>query len=190
MIVITVFFLLMIACINDFLFFRIEDILHIALVTTFFIGYFTGYIDSDIWHALCIASLCFVISVILNHYDLLGGGDVKLLFSIGLFVSSNMAAFLCSLSVYSLIIALIYISYGQKIERIRTRLSDKVFHMKSRNSLVHKILFPSAHSITDGELQNFKQSECILKQEIPYGVILSLSTISSMLCAEMNIGGL
>lgn len=185
--------LFLIVCINDFLFFRIEDSLSVSLVVLYAIAYISGDINSSILQALSIASLCFAISVVLNHFDLLGGGDVKLLFGIGLFISDSPISFMICLSVFSLIIAAIYITCSKNIELIRQRLSKKVFHLKDtyENQMMRYLymaIFPSAYKVTEEELSEIKQSDSIIKQEIPYGVILSLSTISSIILFKFNGG--
>lgn len=185
--------LFLIVCINDFLFFRIEDSLSVSLVVLYAIAYISGDINSSILQALSIASLCFAISVVLNHFDLLGGGDVKLLFGIGLFISDSPISFMICLSVFSLIIAAIYITCSKNIELIRQRLSKTVFHLKDtyENQMMKYLyiaIFPSAYKVTEEELSEIKQSDSIIKQEIPYGVILSLSTISSIILFKFNGG--
>lgn len=185
--------LFLIVCINDFLFFRIEDSLSISLVVLYAIAYISGDINSSILQALSIASLCFAISVVLNHFDLLGGGDVKLLFGIGLFISDSPISFMICLSVFSLIIAAIYITCSKNIELIRQRLSKTVFHLKDtyENQMMRYLymaIFPSAYKVTEEELSEIKQSDSVIKQEIPYGVILSLSTISSIILFKFNGG--
>lgn len=185
--------LFLIVCINDFLFFRIEDSLSVSLVVLYAITYISGDINSSILQALSIASLCFAISVVLNHFDLLGGGDVKLLFGIGLFISDSPISFMICLSVFSLIIAAIYITCSTNIELIRQRLSKTVFHLKDtyKNQMVkylYMAIFPSAYKVTEEELSEIKQSDSVIKQEIPYGVILSLSTISSIILFKFNGG--
>lgn len=186
--------LLAIVCINDFLFLRIEDSLDIALVTLFTIGYMNGIIGHDIFHALSIASLCFVISMTLNHFDLLGGGDVKLLFGIGLFISDSLSIFLTSLSIFSLVTALLYMKFGQYIENIREKLANTVIQQKieiscDMKSYIHHIIFPSAYKISAQDLLDLKPNDNILKQEIPYGIILSISTITSLIITKINILG-
>jgi len=185
--------LFLIVCINDFLFFRIEDSLSVSLVVLYAIAYISGDINSSILQALSIASLCFAISVVLNHFDLLGGGDVKLLFGIGLFISDSPISFMICLSVFSLIIAAIYITCSKNIELIRQRLSKTVFHLKDtyENQMMRYLymaIFPSAYKVTEEELSEIKQSDSVIKQEIPYGVILSLSTISSIILFKFNGG--
>ena len=49
-------------------------------------------------------------------------------------------------------------------------------------------IFPSAYKVTEEELSEIKQSDSVIKQEIPYGVILSLSTISSIILFKFNGG--
>ena len=186
--------LLAIVCINDFLFLRIEDSLDIALVALFIIGYMNGITGHDIFHALSIASLCFVISMILNHFDLLGGGDVKLLFGIGLFISDSISMFLISLSIFSLVTALLYMRFGQHIENVRGKLANTVIQQKKEiscdmKSYFHHIMFPSAYKISAQDLLDLKPNDNILKQEIPYGIILSLSTITSLIITKLNILG-
>ena len=189
-----VLILLLIVAINDFLFFRIEDSVNIALVVLFGIGWLFGCLPHySIISAISVASFCFIISVILNYFELLGGGDVKLLFGIGLFISNNPSVFLYALSIFSLIIATAYIAKGDWIEIFRQKMANLALNQKNRhtvNGLLHKIIFPSAYNITEIEFQSFKQASCALKQEIPYGVILSFSTIFAILVNAMNIGGI
>ena len=184
--------ILAIVCINDFLFLRIEDSLDIALIVLFILGYMNGIIGHDIFHAISIASLCFVISMILNHFDLLGGGDVKLLFGIGLFISDSISMFLISLSIFSLVTALMYMRFGKYIENMRERLANIVIERKSRISsnirtYIHYVIFPSAYKVSAQDLLDLKPNDNILKQEIPYGIILSLSTITSLLISKFYI---
>ena len=184
-----VLILLLIIAVNDFLFFRIEDSVNIAVVSLFGIGWLFGLLHNySIVSALSVASFCFVVSVVLNYFELLGGGDVKLLFGVGLFISGNPSIFLYALSISSLIIATAYIYKGKEIEIFRKKMATIVINNKT-NRILNKILFPSAYNISEVEFLNFKQNACALKQEIPYGVILSFSTISSILVNAMSIGG-
>lgn len=184
-----VLILLLIIAVNDFLFFRIEDSVNIAVVSLFGIGWLFGLLHNySIVSALSVASFCFVVSVVLNYFELLGGGDVKLLFGVGLFISGNPSIFLYALSISSLIIATAYIYKGKEIEIFRKKMATIVINNKT-NRILNKILFPSAYNISEVEFLNFKQNACALKQEIPYGVILSFSTISAILVNAMSIGG-
>ena len=185
--------LFLIVCINDFLFFRIEDSLSVSLVVLYTIAYISGDVSASIFQALSIASLCFVVSVILNHFDLLGGGDVKLLFGIGLFIAEDPMSFMICLSGFSLIIAAIYMTCSKAMELHRQRLSQLVLHLKDKyeDKLLRYLcmaIFPSAYKVTSEELSEIKQSDSLIKQEIPYGIILSLSTISSILLFKFNGG--
>ncbi len=193
MIVALALILFTIIAINDFLFFRIEDSVNIAVIILFLISYVYGGYQYDILQALSIASLCFIAAVILNHYDLMGGGDVKLLFGVGLFISNIPIVFFSALSIYSFVVTFLYLLLNQKIELLRKRLAIKVIEIRMKiygNAcrFFYRILFPSAYNVDEQEITNFKVNNCILKQEIPYGVILSLSTVSTILIDLMNIG--
>lgn len=171
-----------IICVNDFLFFRIEDSVVIGAILYYLLLFVTGRTDCSIYYSLSAASLFFVTSAALNYFNLIGGGDVKLLFAIGLLVPSSLFEFFCALSVMSLGMVFVYSTFNKQIFKSRAFLAIKVFRLK--NSFLKQIFFPSAYKITRKELLEEvsleKMNSSILRREIPYGVILSISSIVSI----------
>lgn len=170
-----------IIAINDLLFFRIEDSVVILSIMLYCLICFVGIIDWSLY-ALSIGSIFFISSAIFNRLNMLGGGDVKLLFGIGLLVSPDMFAFFLALSFVSVVAVSVYIFCGHTIEKFRAYYAIKIFRWK--NNIMKRIIFPSACKINKHELlsdiKKHKSSECAFKQEIPYGVILSISALISI----------
>lgn len=174
--------LFMVICVNDFLFFRIENSVVVGVIVYYCLLLISGKMECSILYSISIASFLFVVSLILNHFDLLGGGDVKLLFGIGLLIPSRLFEFFCALSIMSMLMIFMYSFCNKKIGKIRAYYAIKVFRLK--NQFIKKICFPSVMEITRGELMKdlkfLKHNNSILKQEIPYGVILSIGSITSI----------
>ncbi len=170
-----------IIAVNDLLFFRIEDSVVVSSIILYCIFCISG-ITSWSLYALSIGSIFFISSAILNRLNMLGGGDVKLLFGIGLLVSDHMLEFFLAMSLVSVIAVSIYILFWRTIEKYRVYYAIKIFRRK--DSILKCIFFPSACKIEKNELfsdiEKHKNSACTFKQEIPYGVILSISTLISI----------
>ena len=91
--------ILLIISINDFLFFRIENEYVIFLLCLYLISYISGISGSNFLNALKVFALVFAVTCFFNRYNMIGGGDIKLLFPMLLFAEDNVQAFLIGISI-------------------------------------------------------------------------------------------
>lgn len=166
---------LLIISINDFLFFRIENENVQFLLALYAISCIFGVSGSNFLFGLTIAVGIFVITWALNQYNLIGGGDVKLLFPLLLFSENNLTAFMIGVSISGLILSFIYIVFGRYIFFFRRRVVTwlYIFYKRKKKPALLNIVLLSLGRITKKAV-SLKQ--CVisgLKQEIPYGVALS-----------------
>ena len=171
-----------IICINDFLFFRIENSLVITSIIYSVLLFLAGLQECSVLYSITTAALLFCGALLLNHFNLLGGGDVKLLFGIGLITASRLFEFFCILSITSFIMVILYSFLYERISRFRAYYAIQIF--RSKLTFLKRIVFPSSIKITRKELlEDIRSSSyrnSILRQEIPYGIILSAGSLASI----------
>ena len=176
--------LMIIIGINDFLFFRIEDENIWALLALYVISCFLGISGNNLLLSLLIASSVFAVAFIMNQFNWIGGGDVKFLFPLVLFSENNLADLMLSVSVSGLILALIYLSAREKIDKLRKIIIQKIPRNKT---WLLNITLLSLNRIEVSKLVDDKNAKpkkrrilsfkSLMKQEIPYGVALSCGGI-------------
>ena len=167
--------ILILISLNDFLFFRIENEYVLALLILYILSYICGTSGSNIIESIAVAIGATVVSIILNHYNLLGGGDVKLLFPLILFAENNFFAFVCGTSVGGLILATVYFFAGRKLFFFRRKIIISLNNLyKNRNKSVllnFTLLSLNRMKVKDIELDQTLFNS--IRQEIPYGIALS-----------------
>jgi Flp pilus assembly protein protease CpaA len=166
---------LLIISINDFLFFRIENEAVQFLLALYAVSCILGVSGTNFLFGLAIACGVFFITWALNQYNLIGGGDVKLLFPLLLFSENNLTTFMMGVSVSGLILSFIYIVFGRYIFFFRRKIVTwlYIFYKRRKKLALLNIALLSLGRITKKAV-SLKQ--CVinnLKQEIPYGVALS-----------------
>lgn len=166
---------LLIISINDFLFFRIENENIQAIFVLYVISCILGVSGGNFLFGLIIACGVFVITWALNQYDLIGGGDVKLLFPIILFSENNLTAFVMGISISGLLLSFIYMIFGKSIFFLRRRIVTLlcIFYKKEKKLALLKIVLLSLGRITRKAVSLKQCASNNLKQEIPYGIVLS-----------------
>jgi Flp pilus assembly protein protease CpaA len=85
--------------VNDFLFFRIENESVQCILLLYIISCVFGISGGNFIFSLTIAICVFAITWGLNQHDMIGGGDVKLLFPLILFAENNLCSFLIGVSI-------------------------------------------------------------------------------------------
>jgi Flp pilus assembly protein protease CpaA len=139
------------------------------------ISYAIGVSGSRFVFGLSISVIVFAITLILNRYSLIGGGDVKLLFPLLLFAENNMYAFMIAVSVSGIVLSCIYIIFGKYIFFLRKKIITyliKLNKTKKKFPLLNITLL-SLGRISKRAVLIKQRTISTLKQEIPYGVALS-----------------
>jgi Flp pilus assembly protein protease CpaA len=170
--------ILVLVCINDFLFFRIENELIIALLLLYVISCLCGTSGENIAVGATTAIIVFLITLGLNRCNLIGGGDVKLLFPLLLFSENSLSSFFLAISIAGLALCVVYIFYGRKIFLFRKRFVTNLLQQKKRNhnkngDYILNIALLSLRRITINSVALKQGITNVLKQEIPYGIALS-----------------
>jgi Flp pilus assembly protein protease CpaA len=117
-----------------------------------------------------------VITWCLNQYNLIGGGDVKLLFPLLLFSENNLYEFMVGVSIAGVILSCLYIVFGRRIFFLRRRIVTFLYvfyKRKKKKSMLLNIILLSLSRITK---KTVSLKQCVigaLRQEIPYGIALS-----------------
>ena len=170
---------LLLISLNDFLFFRIENEYVLALMVLYIAACICGISGNNLPESLMIAIGVAIISVILNHFDLLGGGDVKMLFPLMLFAENHMCSFVMGASIGGLIVAVVYFFVGRKLFFFRRKIIFSLRNLyKNRNkSILLNFTLLSFNRMTRRSIELNKFVFNSIKQEIPYGIALSCGGI-------------
>lgn len=171
--------LLLCICINDFLYFRIENEYVIALITLYIIHLSLNVQQISILQHLSFAVLAFITCVILNYFDLMGGGDAKLIFPLALFAGDNIMNFLLYVSLAGLFLAAIYAFLGEKIELATKNVTTKINNI-NQNSKLRKIFLLSSTQY-NLEKQSITNTNTVMMKEIPYGIALSVGNFLAII---------
>jgi Flp pilus assembly protein protease CpaA len=166
---------LLIISANDFLFFRIENEYTLFLLSLYLLSCALGISGNNFWNALEVFIAIFAITLIFNRYNLIGGGDVKLLCPLLLFSENNAQEFLLGVSIGGLVLSCFYLALGQRIFFWRRTI---VISLYISNKNRHKSFFLNIVllSLSRIDKRMVALKRCItgtMKQEIPYGVALS-----------------
>lgn len=175
--------ILLIISLNDFLFYRIEDESIWILIGIYVLSCILGVSGHNFWSGFFIASGAFIVTLIMNRFGLIGGGDVKLLFPLILFAESYFYEFLVGVSVGGVILSLTYMLEGRRICNLRKKIIRKISNIKknhSKNFFLNVVLL-SLDRIDDMDATLTYSAKNIWQQEIPYGVALSCGAFCVML---------
>jgi len=166
---------LLIVSINDFLFFRIENEYVLSLIVLYVLSCVLGISGVCFLKGLMAAVLVFVLTFILNQFNCIGGGDVKLFFPVILFSENNLSDFLIGMSVCGAILSAVFLLFNKQIFFFRRKLVRHLYVLyKSNNKhcLLNIVLL--SLSRIDKRIVALRRYEFnAMKQEIPYGVAIS-----------------
>ena len=123
---------LVIIALNDFMFFRIENEYVLFLFLLYAVSYCFGISGQNFVLAIETAAVTFAICFVLNQYNLIGGGDVKLLIPLILFAENDMFEFVWGTSIGGIVLALAYICCGKKIASLRKALFEIFSELKKK----------------------------------------------------------
>ena len=164
---------LIVIALNDFMFFRIENEYVLFLLLLYVVSYIFGVSGQNFAEAFGITCITFAICFILNQFNLIGGGDVKLLVPLMLFAENSMFEFIWGTAIGGLVLALIYIFCGKQLAMFRKRLFIIFSAMKKKKIRFLRIALLSLYKIKAKSVKLEVGSTDILKQEVPYSVALS-----------------
>ncbi|MDR2682223.1 MAG: prepilin peptidase [Holosporaceae bacterium] len=136
---------LVIVSLNDFLFFRIENEVVLFLLGLYAISFVLGVSGSNFVLGASMAVAVFAITYVMNRKNLIGGGDVKLLFPLLLFAESDMNEFVLGMSVSGVLLCVVYMLFAKKIFLFRKKIITQlqIFYQKKNRSLFFKFRFKS-----------------------------------------------
>lgn len=166
---------LLVVSINDFLFFRIENEVVIFLFGLYAVSCISGVSGSNFIFGFSIATVTFAITCILNRLNMMGGGDVKLLFPLLLFMESDVYQFAIGVSIAGILLSIIYVLFVKKVFFFRRRIVTWLcIFQKEKNAFGFlRIILPSLCKISRKIVSLNKCPTNALRQEIPYGIALS-----------------
>jgi Flp pilus assembly protein protease CpaA len=121
------------------------------------------------------AAITFVVTLVMNHCGLIGGGDVKMLFPVILLSENNLLTFLIGISVGGAVLSIIYIVFGRQIFFLRRKIvSYLCFFKKKKNKLTFlNVILLSLNRIDRRTVALRRYTFNAVKQEIPYGIAIS-----------------
>jgi Flp pilus assembly protein protease CpaA len=139
------------------------------------ISIISGVSGGNFMFGISTAVVVFVITYILNRKNLIGGGDVKLLFPLLLFAESDIDGFIIGISVSGVLLSVIYILCSKKIFIFRKKAIIWLwnFYQEQKESLLFKFVLPSLGRTNKNIALAGKYQVNVWKQEIPYGIALS-----------------
>jgi Flp pilus assembly protein protease CpaA len=167
--------LLLIISVGDFLFFRIENEYVLALIALYVISCIGGVSGNNFCDGLTAAIATFAVTFGLNRLNLIGGGDVKLLFPIVLFSESNLSTFLVGVSIGGVVLAIAYFLLSRQIFFMRRKIIGSLytFSRKQNKSRLLNFALLSLSRIDKRIVALRRYTFNAMKQEIPYGVAIS-----------------
>ncbi|MDR0580742.1 MAG: prepilin peptidase [Holosporaceae bacterium] len=167
--------LLLIISVGDFLFFRIENEYVLALMVLYIISCISGISGNNFCNGLTTAIVIFAVTFGLNRFNLIGGGDVKLLFPLILFSESNLSTFLIGISIGSVVLAIAYLLFSRQIFFMRRKIvgSLYIFSKKQNKPRLLNFALLSLSRIDKRIVALRKYTFNAVKREIPYGVAIS-----------------
>jgi Flp pilus assembly protein protease CpaA len=167
--------ILVIISVSDFLFFRIENEYVMALMILYAISYLSGVSGNNFYDSLLIAFGTFFVTLILNHLNLIGGGDVKLLFPVIMLSENNLSSFWMGISVGGMILAVIYLIFSRQIFFIRRKLVRSLYILRKKQNKFRLLNFVllSLSRIDRRIVALRKCTSNVIRQEIPYGIAIS-----------------
>lgn len=162
----------MIISINDFLFFRIEDEYVISIIVLYIVAHILGIPGLNFVQNAIIATSIFLITYIMNCYNLIGGGDVKLLIPLILLSGTSVSSLLVGIALGGFFVSLIFLVLHKSIVSLRQKIILSLMSYKKQNkSLFLNILLLSLSRINKRIVS--PHSGDAMKQEIPYGIALA-----------------
>lgn len=176
--------MLLIVSINDFLFFRIEDEIVITLLILYGVSCLIGESGGNFANGIIVALVIGVITIILNRFNMIGGGDVKLLFPLILFAENHLSDFALGTAFSGFLLSIIYISFGKKIFFFRRKILHKIdgYHKGGNKCASLKYILLSYSKINKKIVDAKCYADDALKQEIPFGVALSFGSLYTVIC--------
>ncbi len=170
-------FLLIIISLNDFIFFRIENEYVLTLLILYGISCFFNVSGSNFIQACTVVIAVSIVTFLLNHFNLIGGGDVKLLIPLLLFVENDWWNFILGTSVGGIIISFFYIFLRKRIFYFRHKIISILFQIKKKKIRLLRFILLSLYKISERSIKSEKLDNDPWRQEIPYGVALSCGGI-------------
>lgn len=167
--------ILLIISINDFLFFRIEDeyVLMLLFLCVLLFGF--SSVEINFVQGLQAAFAAFIIGFLLNRYNLLGGGDVKLLFPVLILSGSEWLSFFFWTSIWGFVLACSYALFNRQIFFLRRRLILFLHSLRRKHKAPRILNFILLSFARVGKkstaLRRYRND--ILKLEIPYGLAIT-----------------
>jgi Flp pilus assembly protein protease CpaA len=167
--------ILLVICVCDFVFFRIENEYVLALMALYAISWMSGISGSNFYNGLIIAIATFAGTLVLNHFNLIGGGDVKLLFPVILLSENNLSEFWIGISVGGMILAIIYLIFGRQIFFLRRSAVGFLYSLsRGRNKTQFlNFVLPSLSRIDKKVVALRRYTVNAVRQEIPYGIAIA-----------------
>jgi Flp pilus assembly protein protease CpaA len=141
----------------------------------YIISHLIGVSGNNFFGGLLFAIVILIITLILNRFNLIGGGDVKLLFPVILLSENNLSAFLLGLSFGGVFLAIIYLLFSKQIFFFRRFLVNNLYVCsKTQNNFrLLSFVLLSLSRIDKKIVALRKYTFNAMKQEIPYGVAIS-----------------
>jgi Flp pilus assembly protein protease CpaA len=139
------------------------------------ISYLSGISGNNFYNGFTVAFGTFFITLILNRFDLIGGGDVKLLFPVIMLSENNLSSFLIGISVGGMVLASVYLLFGRQIFFIRRKLVCLLYILRKKQNK-SKLLNFALLSLSRIDKRIVALRKCtsnVMRQEIPYGIAIS-----------------
>lgn len=159
--------LLILVCIDDFTYYTISNKHVLGIILLYIIAFSSGVLIEDkFWLTFNYACIFFTIFFIFNQLNYIGGGDVKLIFALILWIGAdNVFNFALLVSCISVVITLIYGVAWKYILNLRRYISKIIWSRKTLQFFVQK------KRVYTQKVDDF------FKYEIPYGIPLALGTV-------------
>ena len=164
---------LIVIALNDFVFFRIENEYVLFLLFLYAMSCIFGISGQNFAETWRVACITFVVCFVFNRFNLIGGGDVKLLVPLILFAENNIFEFVWGTSIGGLVVALIYIFCGKKVAIVRKKLFSIFSAWKKKKIRFLRFVLLSLYKIKTKSVKFEVGDTDVLKREVPYGVALS-----------------
>jgi Flp pilus assembly protein protease CpaA len=157
------------------MFFRIENEYVLALMILYILSFVSGVLGDNFGSGFSTAATTFALTLVLNRFNLIGGGDIKLLFPVILFSENYLHVFWMGMSIGGIVLAVFYLLFNHQIFFIRRSMVHSLYSLsRSRNkSRLLNFALPSLRRIDKRVVALRKYTASTARREIPYGIAIS-----------------
>ncbi len=170
------------AAFTDFLYFKIPNVLVVALLALFITKVLLWQNLSEIYFPASVFGAMLVVGFILYTFKIFGAGDAKFLAAAAMWASEvNIVAFLVFTALAGGVVGLLYLWLGKVIDSTR---SAALGYLPKGFSA--KLMKSPAQEVVVKQIQEGADLESMQIRAIPYGIAICIGSVMLITLAEMR----